>query len=202
LTETSQDERKRGSRRQAVKTFLVADRTPMWFTVAALIAGAGGTYYFAPMLNAEFEQQKIKTDFVIRNYSDLRAKMEDFMGLYAMVTQKLVAGQDIQQDVFKLQEIMGRVNAQNLSLLPMFSTEGGPKAAAQVTTAMNGMLNVIFANAGKTIASAEETKAYSDEVLGASQKLVPPLLELYVRIGDVGHLSPTETNVDLAKDTK
>lgn len=202
MTELPQEERKKGGRRQAVKTFLIADRTPMWFTVAALLAGAAGTYYLAPMLNAEFEQQKIKTDFVIRNYSDLRAKMEDFMGLYATVTQKLVTGQDIQQDVFKLQDIMGRVNAQNLSLLPMFTSEGGPKAAAQVTAAMNDMLNVIFANAGKTIATDEETKAYSTDVLTASQKLAPPLLELYIRIAEVGHLSPTEKNVDLAKDTK
>lgn len=184
-------------RRDAVRTFLVADRTPMWFTAAALLAGAAGTYFIAPQVNAKFEAQKIKTDFVIRNYSDLRTKMEDFQGLYGVVAQKLAAGQDVQADVFRLQEIMGRVSAQNLSLLPMFSTENGPKSAAGVNTAMNGMMAVIFSNAGKKIETPEEVAAYNSEVLKATQQLVVPLLELYVRIGEVGQLKPTEKDTDL-----
>ena len=108
-------------RRDAVRTFLVADRTPMWFTAAALLAGAAGTYFIAPQVNAKFEAQKIKTDFVIRNYSDLRTKMEDFQGLYGVVAQKLAAGQDVQADVFRLQEIMGRVSAQNLTMVRIYA---------------------------------------------------------------------------------
>jgi hypothetical protein len=63
-------------RREVVKAVLTADRTPMWFTLLALLAGAGGTYFVAPRVNAVFESQKIKTDFVIRNFNDLRHKME------------------------------------------------------------------------------------------------------------------------------
>jgi hypothetical protein len=185
---------------RAVQSFLAGDRTPMWFTVVLLGAGAFGTYYLAPQVNAQFEAQKIRTDFVIRNYGDLRTKMEDFQGLYSVTAQKLVTGDPIQAEVFKLQEIVGRVSAQNLSLLPMFTTEGGPKAAAEVNAAMNGMLNVIFANAGKKIESEQERAAYNGEVVAASQKLVPPLLELYVRIGEVGRLRPTEKNAELQKN--
>ena len=195
---SSEDVKPRKSR--AVQSFLSGDRTPMWFTVLLLGAGSFGTYFLAPQVNAQFEAQKIRTDFVIRNYGDLRAKMEDFQGLYSVVAQKLVTGESVQAEVFKLQEIVGRVTAQNLSLLPMFTTEGGPKAAAQVNAAMNGMLNVIFANAGKKIESEEERAAYNGEVVAATQKLVPPLLELYVRIGEVGRLRPTEKNTQLQKN--
>ena len=188
---------KRVQRRQAVRTFLSADRAPMWFTLAALTAGALGTYFLAPRVNAQFEAQKIKTDFVIRNYSDLRQKMEDFQGLYGVVTQRLAAGEDIRADVYKLQEITGRVNAQNLSMLPMFSSSNGPEATRQVNAAMNGMLMVIFANAGKSIASEAEVAAYNKQVLEATQQLARPLLELYVQIGDVGRLNPTASNTDL-----
>lgn len=191
------DRRPAGRGRQAVRAFLVADRTPMWFTVVALLAGAMGTYFIAPQVNAEFETQKIKSDFVIRNYADLRTKMEDFQGLYAVATQRLAAGDDIRESVFKLQEIIGRVNAQNLSMMPMFTRESGPKAASGVNAAMNGMLNVLFAHAGKHIETPEEVAAYSAEVLKATQALAIPLLELYVRIGEVGQLRPTEKDAEL-----
>ncbi|HEY4201125.1 MAG TPA: hypothetical protein VGM83_11230 [Devosiaceae bacterium] len=192
----AQDEKK-APRRRAVQSFLVADRTPIWMTLMVLLAGAAGTYYLAPLVNAEFEAQKIKTDFVIRNYGDLRTKMEAFQGLYGVVTQKLAAGQDVQDDVFKLQQIIGEVSAQNLSLLPMFTSAGGPKAAADVNAAMNAMMGVIFANAGKSVESDAEVAAYTAQVTAASQKLVTPLLELYVRIAEVGRLNPTEKDTDL-----
>lgn len=188
-----------GAPRGRVRSFLVADRAPMWFTLFALLFGAGGTYFVAPQVNAQFEVQKIKTDFVIRNYADLRTKMEDFQGLYAVVSQKLAAGEDVRADVSRLQELVGRVNAQNLSMLPMFTKEGGPKAAAGVTVAMNGMINVLFAHAGQTIETPEQVAAYSGEILKASQALAVPLLELYVRIGEVGRLEPTEKDVELEK---
>lgn len=196
-SEAEGEVRSGGQRRQAVRTFLVADRTPMWFTILALLAGAAGTYFLAPQVNARFEEQKIKTDFVIRNYNDLRLKMEDFQGLYVVATQKLAAGQDVRADVFKLQELIARVSAQNLSMLPMFTSAGGPKAAGEVNVAMNGMLGVIFANAGKTIEAEADVATYNTAVVAATQKLVPPLLELYVRIAEVGRLSPTEKETDL-----
>ena len=190
-------EKPKGRRRQAVKAVLTGDRTPMWFTLLALIAGAGGTYFISPRVNAQFESQKIKTDFVIRNYNDLRSKMEDFQALYVIASQKLAAGDDAKADVMKLQELVARVGAQNIAMMPMFTSANGPKAAGQVTSAMNGMIGVLFGNAGKTIETPEQVAAYNAEVNKASQELVRPLLELYVRIGDVGRLRPTETTTDL-----
>lgn len=198
MTETIDAEpRPKRRRREAVKAFLVADRTPMWFSVALLSLGALGTYYLAPVVNAQFEAQKIKSDFVIRNYADLRTKMEDFQGLFALVAQKQAAGEPVQAEVFRMQELIGRVGAQNLSLLPMFTTEGGPKAAAEVNVAMNGMINVIFAHAGQAIDTEEKRAAYNAAIVKASAELARPLLELYVRIGDVGRLNPTEKDTDL-----
>ena len=190
----------KGRRRRAVKSFLTADRTPMWFTAFALLLGASGTYLIAPLVNSEFEAQKIKTDFVIRNYNELREKMENFQGLYVATTQKQAAGEDIRGDVVRLQELTARVSAQNISMLPMFTTANGPKAAGQVTTAMNGMITVLFSNAGKPIETDEAVTAYNGEVTAATQALVPPLLELYVQIGRVGRLRPTAVGTDLKEE--
>ena len=190
----------KGRRRRAVKSFLTADRTPMWFTAFALLLGASGTYLIAPLVNSEFETQKIKTDFVIRNYNELREKMENFQGLYVATTQKQAAGEDIRGDVVRLQELTARVSAQNISMLPMFTTANGPKAAGQVTTAMNGMITVLFSNAGKHIETDEAVTAYNGEVTAATQALVPPLLELYVQIGRVGRLRPTAVGTDLKEE--
>ena len=190
----------KGRRRRAVKSFLIADKTPMWFTAFALLLGASGTYLIAPLVNSEFETQKIKTDFVIRNYNELREKMEDFQGLYVATTQKQAADEDIRGDVVRLQELTARVSAQNISMLPMFTTANGPKAAGQVTVAMNGMVTVLFANAGKAIETDEAVTAYNGEVAAATQALVPPLLELYVQIGRVGRLRPTAVGTDLKEE--
>jgi|GEM_PF-5913072 hypothetical protein len=184
----------------AVRTFLTADRAPMWFTVAALLFGASGTYFIAPQVNAQFEAQKIKTDFVIRNYNDLRTKMEDFQGLYTNAVQKQLAGEPVQADFMKLQELVARISAQNMALMPMFVTEGGPRAIAQVHGGLNGLLQVILAHAGQDLSSPEATKAYDDKVQEAQRNLVEPLLELYVRIAEVGQLNPTEKNAELAGD--
>lgn len=182
----------RAKRREAVKTFLAADRTPMWFTAAVLLAGACGTYFLAPQVNAKFEAQKIKTDFVIRNYNDLRLKMEDFQGLFLVATQRVATGQDVGPDILKLREIMGRFSAQGLALAPMFTLEAGHQAVADVNIAMSGMINVLAANNGKALDTQEAMNAYNAEVVAALEKLATPLLELYVRIGDVGQLKPTE----------
>ena len=199
MSEATEGGSTKGRRREAVRTFLIGDRTPMWFSLFVLLLGAGGTYFLAPRVNAQFEEQKIKSDFVIRNYGDLRTKMKEFQGLNAVVTQRLAAGDDIRADVFKLQELTARISAQNLSLLPMFNTEAGPKAASELNAALNAMIQVIFANAGKKIDSDTEVAAYQAEVAAATQKMVPPLLELYIRIGDVGRLRPIEKNQQLAK---
>jgi hypothetical protein len=67
-SEAEGEARSGGQRRQAVRTFWSPIRTPMWFTILALLAGAAGTYSRA-QVNARFEEQKIKTDFVVRNYN-------------------------------------------------------------------------------------------------------------------------------------
>lgn len=193
-------ERTKPRRREIVKAALTADRTPMWFTLLALMAGAAGTYFVAPRVNAEFEAQKIKTDFVIRNFNDLRQKMEDFQGTFVIASQKVAAGEPAREDVSKLQELIARVGAQNISMMPVFTTANGPRAAGEVTVAMNGMVNVLFANAGKVAETPEQVEAFSAEVGKASQALIKPLLELYVEIGKVGRLQPTETSTDLKEE--
>jgi hypothetical protein len=189
--------KKRG---ETIKAFLAADRTPMWFSIFLLLLGGMGTYFLAPRVNAQFEEQKIKSDFVIKNYGDLRAKMEDFQGLYVTAVQKLAAGEDVRTEVGKLQELIARISAQNLALLPMFSTEAGPKAASQLNAALNGMIQVLFANAGKKMETEAQVAAYTAEVEQATKKMVVPLLELYVRIGDVGRLRPIEKDRQLPQD--
>lgn len=184
-------------RGRAVKSFLSGDRTPMWFTIAALLAGAGGTYFIAPAVNAQFEAQKIKTDFVIRNYQDLRVKMEEFASVFVVASQKQAGGEPMLQEALKLQEMVARIGQQNLSMMPMFTSSEGPKAAGEVTTAMNGMVMFLFNNAGKPVETPEQIAAYNTGVADAMGKLTPALLELYVRIGEIGNLDPTGTDVDL-----
>lgn len=186
--------------REVVKAALMADRTPMWFTLLALLAGAGGTYFVAPRVNAEFEAQKIKTDFVIRNFNDLRQKMEDFQGTFVVASQKVAAGEPARDEVSRLQELVARVGAQNVSMMPMFTTANGPKAAGEVTTAMNAMVGALFANAGKVAETPEQVAAFNAEINKASQGLIKPLLQLYVEIGKVGRLQPTDAATDLKEE--
>ncbi|MGB3500116.1 MAG: hypothetical protein WBA44_00710 [Mesorhizobium sp.] len=169
----------------------------MWFTIAALFAGASGTYFIAPAVNAQFEAQRIRTDFVIRNYNDLRMKMEDFQGLLQTTFQRFVGGDDVLADVMKLQDLAARVGAQNLAMMPMFKTSDGPQAAAAVTAAVNGALNVMFENAGKSFETAEAHTEITRQFQASNANLARALLALYVSIGEIGNLDPTSLDVDL-----
>lgn len=157
-------------------------------------------HFIAPQVNAQFEAQKIKTDFVIRNYNDLRLKMEDFSALYTTATQKQIAGDSLQQEFEKLQQMTARISAQNTALLPMFVKESGPRSIAEVHQALNGLLQVLIDNCRQGPHLAASLQAYTASVLAAQQRLTRPLLELYVRIAEIGQLNPTEANAELAGD--
>lgn len=184
-------------RREVVASFLVADRTPMWVTLFLLLVGAGGTYFLAPRVNAQFEAQKIKTDFVIRNYTDFRGKMEDFQGIFMLSAQKASAGEDVKADVARLYELSGRISAQTLSMLPIFTSQEGPKASVELNLALNGMITFLADHSGKAPNTDVELQAFNEQMVAALAKMIPPVLELYVRIGEVGRLNPTEKGEDL-----
>jgi len=109
----------------------------------------------------------------------------------------VAAGQDARADVSRLQELAAKVGAQNISMMPMFTTANGPRAAGEVTAAMNGMIGALFSNAGKTVETPQQVAAYNAEINRASQALIKPLLVLYVEIGKVGKLQPTAVTTDL-----
>jgi hypothetical protein len=126
--------------------------------------------------------------------------MEDFQGTFVIASQKVAAGEDARTEVSRLQELVARIGAQNMSMMPMFTTANGPKAAGEVTVAMNGMVGVLFSNAGRTVETPEQVASYNAEVNRASQALIKPLLTLYVEIGKVGRLQPTDAATDLKEE--
>jgi hypothetical protein len=83
-------------------------------------------------------------------------------------------------------------------MLPMFTTAEGPKATAELNQALNGMITFLVENAEEKPTTDAALKTFNTNMVAALTKMIPPLLELYVRIGDVGRLSPTEKDIDLA----
>jgi len=55
------------------------EKIPLWLNVVLIIAAAGGTYVIAPSLNAKFEQQKIRSAFVIDALDNLNSQTSDLV---------------------------------------------------------------------------------------------------------------------------
>ncbi len=58
-------------RRNKVLEFLCAEKMPLWVTFMLFIMTAVGTYLLAPVINQEFERQKIRSAYVVENLNNL-----------------------------------------------------------------------------------------------------------------------------------
>jgi hypothetical protein len=182
---------------RSVQTFLVSDRSPMWMTLGVLLMGATGTYYLAPRVNAEFEAQKLKSDFVVKNYNDLRLKTEDLMALTGLITNKMARSENVDGEIIRLLDINSRLVAHAITLLPMFTHAEGPQAIVDLQLAMRALTDYVQENAGRKLETEEDITAHSQAMVQLTGKIVPPMLQMLVRVADIGGLRPVEATTDL-----
>lgn len=66
-------------RRDFVVAWLNQEKLPLWLNIVLIVAAAVGTYKVAPHLNAKFEQQKIRSAFVIDALDNLNSQTSDLV---------------------------------------------------------------------------------------------------------------------------
>lgn len=66
-------------RRDFVVAWLNQEKVPLWLNIVLIAAAALGTYKVAPHLNAKFEQQKIRSAFVIDALDNLNSQTSDLI---------------------------------------------------------------------------------------------------------------------------
>lgn len=69
--------------------FLTATETPLWFVIVGVLGSAFGTYLLAPKINREFEKQKVRTEFVIRNLDALNSRTQELVSEISVMNLKI-----------------------------------------------------------------------------------------------------------------
>ena len=67
-----------------VFAFLVRDTIPIWLSLLLMILGAGATYVLAPKINAEFEIQAARREFLVKNLENFSGDTKELIDVVAM----------------------------------------------------------------------------------------------------------------------
>lgn len=86
-------------------SILTQSQMPVWLTLVAGILGFLVTYWLVPELNQKFEQQRIRTEFVISKLDALNVRTNNLVGLIAVLNNRVINGDpntpDLNEDLFR-----------------------------------------------------------------------------------------------------
>jgi tRNA A22 N-methylase len=67
--------------------------TPLWVTLVGFCIATFGVYYITPLINANLEKQKIKTEYVIRSLDNINTRTQEMLAELSVANRKIVADQ-------------------------------------------------------------------------------------------------------------
>lgn len=83
---------------RAIYHFLISEKMPIWLTLASGIAVAAGTYYLAPKINVIFEQEKIRSAYLLENLKNLNTDTSQLLSLVGRFNNKAIRQDEIDQE--------------------------------------------------------------------------------------------------------
>lgn len=72
-----------------IKKILLDSNTPLWVTIIGILGGALGAYVITPLINQKLENQKIKTEYVIRSLDSVNSKTQEMLSEISIVNRKI-----------------------------------------------------------------------------------------------------------------
>lgn len=69
-----------------VRNILIRDTIPVWLSLILMILGAAATYWLAPKINAEFELQSARREFLVKNLENFS---NDTKGLIDVISKSV-----------------------------------------------------------------------------------------------------------------
>lgn len=100
-----------------IRDVLIKSDMPVWMTLLIMLFGGIITYFFVPYFNEEFEKQKIRTSYIIKNMETLNNDSVQFLNLlkrYNVVDKKEKKSniyQELEDGITKLQWKILELNA-------------------------------------------------------------------------------------------
>lgn len=78
---------------QYLWSLLFETNTPLWVTFLGFCAATAGVYYVTPLINANLEKQKIKTEYVIRSLDNINSRTQEMLAEISVANRKIASDQ-------------------------------------------------------------------------------------------------------------
>lgn len=96
--------------KESAFSFLFERQSPVWLTLILAISGGVFAYYLPPVLNSEFETQKIKAAYVVDNLKTLNNDTSELIALIYHFTNRVANKAEISGDILdKINSIIVRL---------------------------------------------------------------------------------------------
>jgi hypothetical protein len=181
------DERAHATRRK-LPAALSSTGVPFWMTVLMFLAGAVGTYYLAPRVNAYFEAQKLRTEFVIANLSELRSETKSLIAALALFNLHLQNRENVSALHDEALAVISRLQGQAISLYFMLSDEKSQKVMVEFQLGLIDLMAALKSALDKNAEKDTATEIVAAESLKANDRFIRATVNLFAAIGELGGL--------------
>lgn len=82
-----------------MRSVLLEKQMPVWLTLLILVSGAAGTYLLLPRVNQEFEQQRIRTEFVISKLEALNQKTNELISNITVLNNRVLRQSPVSEEM-------------------------------------------------------------------------------------------------------
>lgn len=128
--------------------FLLADKMPVWLSlassiIAAVLAGYA-TYRLAPSINAKFEVQKAHAQYVMDNLKLLNSDTAELFSITASIDQKIGNGRDVpDSDIDSVRRLITRLQWRATEYETLFKDEKSRLVIKNYVASLNDFGNVL-----------------------------------------------------------
>lgn len=75
--------------------FLANEHMPIWLTLLLFLATGTGTYFIAPLINENFEMQKIRSAYVVKSIDSINSDSQDILQAVSIAIHSTADGKPI-----------------------------------------------------------------------------------------------------------
>ncbi|WP_156635562.1 hypothetical protein [Methylobacterium sp. Leaf123] len=107
-----------------LKNLLLESNVPLWVTIVGILGGAVGAYVITPLLNQKLENQKIKTEYVIRSLDSINSKTQEMLSEISIVNRRIYnKNQNIEENIDKATRLVAELQWKAIEISAVLDDE-------------------------------------------------------------------------------
>ncbi len=164
--------------------------SPRYMNLLIVLIGAIGTYYLSPLVNSQFEAQKVRSDFVITNLGELRAETKDLLAALALFNQHIQTRSDVSVQFDTVLTAISRLQGQAISLYFVITDDTKLKKIADYQHSLADLMIALKAAMAKNADKSVSTDDVMSTSATANTAFIRSTIDVFATIGDLGGLKP------------